>query len=717
MLQLKGIRKNYKQGKSRIVQALCGVDAVFPEKGMVFITGKSGSGKSTLLNILGMLDGFDGGDFIVDGRSVKNFSAAEADLYRNHYVGFVFQEYNLLENDTVRNNVALALDLQGERRCDEKVCSALREVELEDMQSCKPNELSGGQRQRVAIARAIVKQPKLLLCDEPTGSLDSRTGASIFALLKKISQNSLVVVVSHDRESAEEFADRIIELKDGQKISDTDAEFSAVTQEELKFPKKKSLSAVKVFRMGGGYLKQRPIRLAIVLIISLLTFVMLGVSDSVASYDRMTASLESTYNYGNEYFSVSKFVGKREEEQKDREGFYDEDIDYLKQLLGATRFDRAYNYRISLPNVFDPFSEIPEGSSWRNSNVGFLEADQAFFDEYGLKLVAGRLPANDRETVISKLVYETYCALGYRDFSLEDKVNIENYDDILGKTLYAQISALNSLRVDLEVVGIVDTAFDYGRYGDFLSGGGNDPEGFVFEVSRAEYFTEVDEGMHRYFFVNPGFSERVLMPVKQTVECGKIFVSVTGNRSRDKKVIGLSDREMDFFGDPGRYEYEEIPEVTIYKATNNVIAAIEVLDDEVLTFAPLFRYVSLGFLLIAILFILYYFSGVVADKKQEVGILRAMGSSRANILKIFAAENGILALAIFALSSVFSLVLVSLINEIFMAKAGILVSLVYFSLRQFALVAGVTVGAVLLGVLIPAVRILAKKPVCLINGK
>ncbi len=219
MLQVKNLVKRYTT-KGETVTALDGVSVDFPEKGMVFLLGKSGSGKSTLLNVAGGLDTPDEGEVIVKGKSSKDFSASDFDSYRNTYVGFIFQEYNILNELTVAENVALAIELQGKPKDDALVARLLEEVELKGYGDRRPNTLSGGQKQRVAIARALVKDPEIIMADEPTGALDSATGAQVFDTLKKLSKEKLVVVVSHDRDFAERYADRIIELMDGKIISD-----------------------------------------------------------------------------------------------------------------------------------------------------------------------------------------------------------------------------------------------------------------------------------------------------------------------------------------------------------------------------------------------------------------------------------------------------------------------------------------------------------------
>lgn len=220
MLEVKHLFKEYRTKKGVTTKALDDVSLVFPEKGMVFILGKSGSGKSTLLNVCGGLDRADSGEIVIKGKSSKDFSAQDFDSYRNTYVGFVFQEYNILDEFTVEENIALALELQNKKRDRATIDKILDDVDLAQFASRKPNTLSGGQKQRVAIARALVKEPEIIMADEPTGALDSKTGQQVFDTLKKLSKDKLVLVISHDRDFAEQYADRIIELKDGKILSD-----------------------------------------------------------------------------------------------------------------------------------------------------------------------------------------------------------------------------------------------------------------------------------------------------------------------------------------------------------------------------------------------------------------------------------------------------------------------------------------------------------------
>lgn len=220
MLEIRNVTKIYKTKGGAVTKALDDVSISFAETGLVFLLGKSGSGKSTLLNVSGGLDDPTQGEIIVKGKSSKDFSGADFDSYRNTFVGFVFQEYNVLDEFNVEDNIALALELQGKPKDRNKINALLEEVDLKDYAKRKPNTLSGGQKQRIAIARALIKEPQIIMADEPTGALDSATGKQVFDTLKKLSQTRLVIVVSHDREFAEMYGDRIVELKDGKIISD-----------------------------------------------------------------------------------------------------------------------------------------------------------------------------------------------------------------------------------------------------------------------------------------------------------------------------------------------------------------------------------------------------------------------------------------------------------------------------------------------------------------
>ena len=386
MLELKNLTKIYRTKGGTETKALDDVSVSFGETGLVFLLGKSGSGKSTLLNLAGGLDEPTSGEVVVMGKSSKDFSGSDFDSYRNTFIGFIFQEYNVLNEFNVEDNVALALELQGKTREKEKVQSILEEVELGSFAKRKPNTLSGGQKQRIAIARALVKDPQIIMADEPTGALDSATGKQVFDTLKKLSETRLVIVVSHDREFAELYGDRLIELKDGKIISDVikveeaprklEENLTKIGENVISVkkgkPDKKTLQTIEKFleesdcdviiskgenenasfkranhitengslerfdntdekalgiksyegektkfirsrlpvgkaiKIGASGLKLKPIRLIFTILLSVISFVMFGLSSTLMLYDGDSVLINSFMDSDYEYITLNK---------------------------------------------------------------------------------------------------------------------------------------------------------------------------------------------------------------------------------------------------------------------------------------------------------------------------------------------------------------------------------------------------------------------------
>lgn len=239
MLELKNVVKNYYVG-DMVIEAVRGVSVKFRKNEFVAVLGPSGCGKTTLLNIIGGLDRYTSGDLIINGRSTTKYKDYDWDSYRNHSVGFVFQNYNLIPHQSVLKNVELALTLSGVSKAKRRkmATEALEKVGLGDQLHKKPNQLSGGQQQRVAIARALVNDPDILLADEPTGALDTKTSVPIMEILKEISKDRLIIMVTHNSQLAEKYASRLIRLLDGKIVSDDNPyEGTAEVSEEAK-PKK-----------------------------------------------------------------------------------------------------------------------------------------------------------------------------------------------------------------------------------------------------------------------------------------------------------------------------------------------------------------------------------------------------------------------------------------------------------------------------------------------
>ena len=252
MLQLKNIKKDYLASDTK-VSALKGINILFREHEFVSILGPSGCGKTTLLNIIGGLDDYTDGDLVINGKSTKEFKDRDWDTYRNHRVGFVFQSYNLISHQTVLKNVELALTLSGvsksERR--KRAIAVLKKVGLGDQINKRPNQMSGGQMQRVAIARALVNDPDIILADEPTGALDSETSVQIMNLLKEISKDKLIIMVTHNAELANEYSNRIIKILDGKMLDDSNPYNGVeVSKNDTKKSKKTSMSFMTAFSLS-----------------------------------------------------------------------------------------------------------------------------------------------------------------------------------------------------------------------------------------------------------------------------------------------------------------------------------------------------------------------------------------------------------------------------------------------------------------------------------
>ncbi|MDX9807035.1 MAG: ABC transporter ATP-binding protein/permease [Acholeplasma sp.] len=282
MLILSNISKTYESRKGVFVNALKETTLQFSNKGMVFILGKSGSGKTTLLNLIGGLDKPSHGDILIHGHSIGNIPLT-FDVYRNEYIGFIFQEFNLLETETVYKNMEFPLLLQKQKNNAQKIKEVLKYVDLEGHENRYPSELSGGQKQRIAIGRALIKQSSILLADEPTGNLDSETAESIMKLLKDISKKQLVIVVTHDREYANTYADRIIEIKDGMVTLDSNPEKINISETSLTF-KSLTFPTVYAFKMGFHNLLKKKAKTFINLIISTLSIFLIAFSQILLMY-------------------------------------------------------------------------------------------------------------------------------------------------------------------------------------------------------------------------------------------------------------------------------------------------------------------------------------------------------------------------------------------------------------------------------------------------
>ena len=462
MLEVKNLSKVYKTKGSVNVKALDNISLRFPETGMVFLLGKSGSGKSTLLNVCGGLDSPTDGEIIVKGRSSKTFTQSDFDSYRNTYIGFIFQEYNVLDEFSVEDNLALALELQGNPKDKERVEQVLKDVDLEGYAKRKPNTLSGGQKQRIAIARALIKSPEIIMADEPTGALDSETGRQIFDTLKKLSKDKLILVVSHDREFAEKYGDRIIELKDGKVISDVSKQEEAFfktaeekivnkeyAEEEKRFVRSK-LPVRHAVKIGVSGLKAKPIRLVFTLLLCTFTFIVFGLFSTLTFYDSSSAFYETLRDSHLSTVQIDKYYRKQtktyaygilqEEYTSSGIGYFsEEDLARYGEIFGSGVFGgyatdgELFDVRKECAywlNIFSAFAYLPENHILRD------------------KIIFGRYPEADGEICVSSYLAE---AMINRQLKLSNNefLTATNIQDVLNKEFAISIK-------NYKIVGIIE---------------------------------------------------------------------------------------------------------------------------------------------------------------------------------------------------------------------------------------------------------------------
>jgi ABC-type lipoprotein export system ATPase subunit/ABC-type antimicrobial peptide transport system permease subunit len=498
MIKLINLSRTYKIKRAPSVKALKKVNLTLGEKGLVFIVGKSGCGKSTLLNIIGGLDRHDEGELLIQGKSTKNFSNQDYDSYRNTMVGFVFQEYNLIDDFSVGENIALALELQGQKATSERINEILNLVELGGLENRRTNELSGGQKQRVAIARALVKNPHIILADEPTGALDSKTGTQVLKTLRRLANDRLVIVVSHDEEFALSYADRIIELVDGElsrdisrkdneeikamsitfendmihvpanyeltkedmdrinlyikthedtplkllkeqmsAFKDTKKEDIVESKEEYK-PIKSKMPFKASLKMGASALKHKRVRLAISIILAALAFTFFGSADTIGSYKNMKMALTSLHNSDVNYLSFN--ASYKIENEYDPEYY-----SYLEFNMDDNQI--AFLNGVDEDITFKPVITTKSNYPWQRrsyygpsiyleSSSGLLKLDQSLLDETNFTFIgtAPTLPLAYNEIVLTEYTYQIFHK---NDFLTPEGTNIKinRPEDLIGKEM------------------------------------------------------------------------------------------------------------------------------------------------------------------------------------------------------------------------------------------------------------------------------------------
>ena len=468
MLELKNIRKSYKIGEIE-TKALDDVSISFREREMVAILGASGSGKTTLLNIVGGLDRYDSGEMIIKGKNTKNFKDKDWDAYRNNSIGFVFQSYNLISHLSIVANVEISMSLSGvsagEKR--RRAIKVLEDVGLKDHLHKRPTQLSGGQMQRVAIARALVNDPEILLCDEPTGALDTVTSVQIMDLIKSIAKERLVIMVTHNPELADKYSDRIVRFQDGKIISDTNPYKEHLKDSDFNL-KKTSMSFFTALNISLNNILTKKGRtfltalassigiIGIAVILSLSTGFQVQIDkfqrDSMANFpiiisqqamvlDRETMQSQSD-NMGMQVMGKVNYVDSDEVYLYDSMAnammhvnkFTDEYMQYVKNIEPAICEDIGYTYVVGMNLLRNINGEIKPVSFAADSNSGMMSGLSSYpvnetggaadYLEKNYDLLAGAYPTNETEVVLvinnsNKVESSLMKALGFNTEGVE----------------------------------------------------------------------------------------------------------------------------------------------------------------------------------------------------------------------------------------------------------------------------------------------------------
>lgn len=659
-MRVREVTKTYRAGKKRI-EALKAISFELPERGMIFLLGRSGSGKSTLLNLLGGMDRPDGGEIESCGVRLDRATSAELDGYRRDCCGFVFQDYNLIPELTVGENVELGLRLQGKGREEsgKKAQDALKAVGLEGYEGRKVTELSGGQRQRVAIARAVVKEPELILADEPTGALDEETGKEIFALLKELSKNRLVVTVTHERESAERYGDRVIELKEGKIVCDSGdggnpddsptpggdlpektegRETARDTKGREKCEKAEAgkrakagagrLPAGTAMRIGVKNFGKHPFRAAITAILSVIAFVFLGISLTIASIDveealinvlkesgqknaKVIAYEYHETNYTGSGVWIEEFLGGEANRSSEKRGLTPEEVEKVEEETGA---NISPVYLVRLDPMFEGFrvaATIEQINEAKEKNPeycfkfyfeGYLLMNEEECEAQGFQ-VEGRLPETPDEVAINGCYFNELALAGLISESGEE-IPVTFAADVIGKriNLLSNSSAGKNYKTITGVVHTEEKKISEEHYS-------NDIFHCVF-VSE-DYFPEGNRDE-----VRPGVFE-------------------------ERRFTGFNYGFLSFGeGDAGyermvKYVLDSRTEEGGYRLSSEATDAYWTMDESSPLLRNAFLYVALLFFVFSVLLLFNFVSASVRSQQKQVGTLVSLGAGKRELFSIY----------------------------------------------------------------------------------
>lgn len=773
MLELKNIKKSYKTGEF-VQHALKGVSLTFDRNEFVCILGASGSGKTTLLNIIGGLDRYDSGDLIINNMSTKKFNDNLWDAYRNNCVGFIFQSYNLIGHLSVLENVEMSLTLSGVKNKKEKALSALDRVGLKDHAYKKPNQLSGGQMQRVAIARAIVNNPEVILADEPTGALDTKTSKQIMELIKEISKEKLVIMVTHNPDLAKKYATRIIEVKDGEVISDSlpKEKYKDKNNIEIKKTKMSFLTALKLSfnnirtKKGRTFLTAFASSIGIIGI-SIILSLSNGFDKQVDIYQKNTLS--------NFPITISKSTMSMDEKQMEEmmgsmmpgKGDYPKDkviysfdinsynmlhtnnitkeyIEYIEKLddslISGISFTRATNLNLLVKN-----GEDVKSVSSNELNMGVIpkELDKEDFMMEAFDLLDGDYPKDITDIVLvvdSKNRVDTKIL---KVLGLSDKEKID-FKEVLGKEIklvfnnqyYTKYMNMfipntnlddvyyNKENLTLKVVGIVRNKEDnyLGQIATSMNSLGN-----ITDTSSMMSSNNIGSILYKNDLVEKVISVNSNSDIvlSQSKSDNSVF---TGEKldsdSKENMLLYLGSKDEPFMINIYPKDFESKDKIIEYLDKYN----IDKNDENKIVYNDLAStFISFGSKIMdAITVVLIAFSAVslvvssimigiityisVLERTKEIGVLRSLGARKIDVSRVFNAETFIVGVLSGLIGVLIARLLIIPVNIILKDLTGLSNVAILDPLHALLLIV-ISTALTLIGGAIPANMASKKDPV------
>mgnify|MGYP002752103104 FL=1 len=697
MLQLKDIVKKYNTGGTE-VEVLKKVNISFRESEFVSILGASGSGKTTLLNIIGGLDKYSSGDMLLMGRSTKEFTDRDWDSYRNGSIGFVFQSYNLIGHLSVIENVKLALSISGEsnKENDLKAKKALEDVGLGDHLHKKPNQLSGGQMQRVAIARALVTDPKIILADEPTGALDSKTSVQIMELIKEISKEKLVIMVTHNPELARKYSDRIVSVKDGEIIEDTKPYIEQEGNNDYEL-KKTAMAFSSAIKSSFKNLLTKKFRSLMTVVASSIGIISIGLVLAISSgmdkyiqtmQNENLSSMPITISSNQINFGIGEDNNTSDSSEENlvpksrrdvHKNLYSEDalgngetfIKYIqenaKDYYSAIDFAKGYQIKALTKNtkgdIVDVktdsqdnsrgntiFSVLPEDKSLIMNQFEIVKSlDQSFEYPKGNEVVLFTAKNNEIDKNVLK-------ALGYSE---NDKVK---YEDILGKEFsivdnnnyYTKVEnrfvpaavdeKMYNAGTKVKIVAIAK-AKDSFTVPQFTLGYTKElQDSLLSKEASSEIVKEQEKDKSKNILTNTKMDNEVATEVLSglgaNTEPSSILIYPKTFNDRDKIANTISEynkKVAEKYG-AGTEDYNKYS-ITYSDMAKQMTSIMSQMIDTITLILTAFAGISLIVSSIMI-GILTYVS--VVERTKEIGILRAIGARKKDITRIFIAEAGLI---------------------------------------------------------------------------